>query len=147
MLTAAAPAQAVDTDHGCPSGSTCGYLTATDYSNNHPAVMAREPTTGTSAAVRFSDTGDASASGRFEAGGSANNRVAYNFTDPMYTSEGNFVLMIPGVLCVYVPDTSDEQAPDTTETLPDSRPITAVQFGQTAAEADAISVTALGNCG
>lgn len=71
---------------------------------------------------------------------------AVNNTDPWYSSEGNFVLQVPGVLCVYVPDSSDEQAPGTVEDPADGASVDAVQFGQTAAEADAIAVVALSSC-
>ncbi|MFI5778120.1 hypothetical protein [Nocardia sp. NPDC051570] len=130
-LATAGPAQA-DTVDDCPPGLACGY---SGNVNVPPTVLAAEPRNNIKSGQR--NTGQTQNIDRF-----------VNNTDPYYTSWGNFVLSIPGVLCVYVPDTTDEQAPDTVETTgSDDAAIDAVQFGQTAAEADAISVVALSMCG
>ncbi|MFF7635290.1 hypothetical protein ACFZB9_19355 [Kitasatospora sp. NPDC008050] len=76
-------------------------------------------------------------------------REVYNNTDPLYSSEGNYVLEIPGVLCAYVPDTNDEQAPDSGEAINaqgDGVTVTVAQFGSTAAAADATTIALLSDC-
>ena len=115
--------------HGCLSTDVCEYSTSAAFDNNAPDVV--EP---------------AKASGRTSLPTTTAPSYVVNNSDPAYTSEGNYVLEVPGVLCVYVPDTADEQAAGQAEHTTDGQGVGVVQFGQTAAAADAVTVAALSSC-
>jgi hypothetical protein len=127
VTAATATAQAQPAEHGCPAGDNCIYNSQTAYNAGKPSQALKVTAVYLGFPVTIVDTD-------------------VNNTDPQYTSEGNFVLQIPGVLCVYVPDTSDEQAPGTTEDHADGASVDAMASGNTAAQADAIAVVALSDC-
>ncbi|QIS21394.1 hypothetical protein [Nocardia terpenica] len=146
MLAAAAPANAtpgMPPVHGCPGGDTCGYPTESDFTNNRPVTVCPGiycPYQCPGPQCPYSGHPDV-----FPI--PVNNDVAIvNNTDPLWTSEGDFVLEIPGVLCVYVPGQNDVQAPDTIENPTDRARQNAIAVGQTRADVTAITVVALSNC-
>ncbi len=66
----------------------------------------------------------------------------------VYTSEGNYVLNVLGLVCVYVPDPLDEQAPDSVENNGDTvNPVTVLAAGPTAESVDSPVIVDIGNCG
>ncbi|WP_372412374.1 hypothetical protein [Streptomyces luteireticuli] len=132
LLTAlTTPAHAQGPVHGCPSGDGCVYKTQADYNNNSPSAKLSLKVTATYLGFPITIID-----------------VDVNNSDaPAYTSEGKFVLRIPGVLCVYVPDDKDVQAPDTIENPADGAMVNAMAVGATKADVEAIAVVALSNCG
>jgi hypothetical protein len=129
MMTAAAHAATVN---GCPAGNDCLYNSQGAYNAGSPSLTLKVSATYLGNPILIVDTDLAADT---------------NNTDPAYSSEGNFVLEVPGVLCAYVPDSTDEQAPGQTEDPAGGTTVDAVQFGSTAAQADATTVALLSACG
>lgn len=119
---------------GCPANKTCGYATNAAFNNNEP--------------TRVFDNYGASLEYLYYGGGGGTMLYWVNNSDaPEYSSEGSFLLEIPGVLCVYLPDPNDEQAPDTTEQITDGVQTTVIALGPTAASVDSPVEVGLADCG
>jgi hypothetical protein len=123
--------------HGCLAGDACTYDSPLAFDQSAPttSIPAKINAQSLVALVNV---------------GVQDIAVLANNTDPQYTSEGDYALDVNVLglsVCVYVPDAQDEQAPDTTETIPDpSTPVDVIAFGPTAASVDSPIVVGIDDC-
>ncbi|WP_225727235.1 MULTISPECIES: hypothetical protein [unclassified Nocardia] len=125
--------------HGCPAGTNCTYATTADFNANRPTTITQEPPQ--NAGITFAQLQTLNPG--LDPG---QDDLDVNNTDPWFTSEGNYVLSVGGLVCIYHPDPLDEQAPDTTEPGDPAHPVSIVAFGPTAASVDSDIIVDIGNC-
>jgi len=111
---AATTTQALAISHGCPGGNVCLYDSKSAFMNDKPTLT------------------DTDVPG-VHVGGVLHNVVVVNNSDKYYASEGGFeqTMFKGAVFCYYVPDTKDEQSPDTIENPADGLQVTAIASGGT----------------
>jgi hypothetical protein len=135
VSASAAQPTAVD---GCQAGDLCGYSSAAGLAAGGPAMRLRvAPETIARGPVLIGWSGTLDESAYVDNAG------------PAYTSEGNYV-DFHGLVCVYVPDSADEQAPGGIDSQADAtHPVSVIAYGPTAASVDSPVLVSigLGGCG
>jgi hypothetical protein len=126
------------TVNGCPSGDVCTYTAGTSTPSGSPVSLGGSSLLATlglkpnGIVVVFDNT-----------------TLTSSNSGAAYISEGNYEPEFFGLACAYVPDPKDLQAPgqwQAVNSAGDGTAVTVMQFGATAAQADATTYVSPGNC-